>query len=103
MWLTEQVGVKAPRDFGQADHQLLDHWPTGLAGKHWRLTRDREEDNLLVRPLLRSIVVNRNATGRNVAALLRPGNISTDGGWLVELWPIAGIAKVRDTETEVLT
>ena len=47
------------------------------------LTGNREENDLLVSPLLRGIIIDGNSTRGEFLALLRPGNV-----------PIAGISSV---------
>lgn len=53
-------------------HAMADRWL-------WKLTWNREENNLLVGPLLGGIVVDRNATGCDVAAFLSPWNVPCSG------------------------
>lgn len=67
MWLTEQVGVKAPKR----------NQSSGSASKSQMkpLTWNREEHHLLVRPLLGRIIIDRDATGGHVTAFLRPRDV----------------------------
>lgn len=69
MWFTEQVGVKAPGSIAQ--RLAL----TYMAMREAKLTRHGEEDHLLVGPLFRGIVVDGDAAGGHVTALLGPWDI----------------------------
>lgn len=78
--LAEQTGVKAPVEL----NDIVSRVDEGRAmkredqGGH---TGKREEDNLLVGPLLGGVVVDGDTAGGDVSLLLSPGDVA--GGLLV--------------------
>lgn len=66
----EQVGVKAPIMMGLLVGCLFEKNRLG-----WVQTRNREQDDLLIGPFFRSVVVNRDTACGDVALFFAPGDV----------------------------
>lgn len=72
-WAAEQTGVKAPAK------GVLVAGSQAKAKKFAGLTRQGEDYNLLVGPLLGSVVVDRDTAGLDISRLLDPRDVAVTG------------------------